>query len=133
MAIRKYTSCLFASVPVHAFYAQNALYHHMFLTVTVLSILFHCTHEPHIRLLDKMASHVIFLLVLMDGDMVLKNSKEWLLAFPAAVMLLWWAQSVFPTESQALHACLHLVSVGGLHAFLYELGSRGGAKPLSWN
>ncbi len=123
MAIRRYTSCLFATVAVHAFYAQNALYHHMFLTVTILSILYHCTHEPHIHVLDKMASHVIFLLVLMDGNMVLENSKEWLLAFPACVVLLWWSQSVFPERSQALHACLHIVSVVGLHAFLHELGS----------
>jgi hypothetical protein len=58
------TSILFATVVVHAHHAQETSYHHIFLLVTVLSILFHSTKDPVVGAIDKIAAHLAFVFVL---------------------------------------------------------------------
>lgn len=41
MKILQFTSLLFATVTIHAFYAQNIIYHNLSLLITVFSILTH--------------------------------------------------------------------------------------------
>ena len=110
------TSCLFATVPVHAFYANNHVYHHLFLFVTVTSILFHTTHDPIIKKIDTTAAHFAFLFMLWE------THKDWRLAvFPAAVACLWLLQGPLRDLQNDLHAGLHIVSVIGLHFYLWVL------------
>ena len=110
------TACLFATIPVHAFHARNAVYHHLFLLVTVLSLLFHLTHDPFLKYIDTAVAHTAFLFML-EETCNLGNPR--LALFPLVVACLWMLQTGAHRERQdALHAGLHVVSVAGVHAFL---------------
>ena len=116
------TSCLFATVVAHAFHVRSMTYHHVFLAVTVLSVLFHCTQSKMIGLVDKIVAHLAFLLVLTDTRMAIHRGKGWLLVFPTWAAIFWFAQSfVSPARRSGLHAMLHLTGVVGLHVYLHEL------------
>ena len=115
------TSQAFATVVVHAYYRRCDTYHHLFLLVTVLSVLFHTTQGRVAGLVDKSVAHLTFLYVLSDVQRAIKARHHWLLIYPFSVLCLWFAQSVFPARSERLHACLHLVAVVGLHMFLWWL------------
>ena len=39
----RFTSCLFATVVIHAYHVQHVAYHDIFLLVSVLSIAFRCS------------------------------------------------------------------------------------------
>jgi hypothetical protein len=112
------TSCLFATVPLHAFYVRNSEYHHIFLLITVLSILFHCTQHPILRRIDTAVAHLAFLFMLWETYGAVMAQQAWLIVFPLAVAALWLLQRPFPAQQNQLHAGLHCTSVVGLHAFL---------------
>jgi hypothetical protein len=112
------TSCLFATVPLHAFYTRNSTYHHLFLLVTVLSILFHTTQHPVIKHTDTFVAHAAFVFMLWETHEAVANQKAWMAVFPLAVAGLWFLQGRFPASRNQLHAGLHGVSVVGLHCFL---------------
>ena len=118
-----YTSCLFATIVMHAYHLKMTSYHHVFLAVTVLSILFHCTKSPRVGLIDKITAHCGFVLVLTDTRLAIEKGKIWLLAFPMWVMIFWFAQSFFPARSEQLHVLLHLTVVFGMHSYLHQLHS----------
>ena len=110
------TSCLFATIPIHAFYAHNAVYHHVFLLVTILSILFHSTQHTIIKQLDTTVAHAAFMFMLKETNGDLK-----LALFPLVVACLWLLQTWASRDTQdALHMWLHVVSVTGVHMFLRE-------------
>ena len=115
------TSCLFATIVVHAYYLQNTAYHHLFLAVTVLSILFHTTKYRRLGLVDKLTAHFGFLVVLTDTRLAIERRKSWVLAFPLWVTIFWFLQSLFPARRDALHVMLHLTVVAGMHVYLHEL------------
>jgi hypothetical protein len=109
------TSCLFATIPIHAFYTRMAAYHHVFLLVTVLSILFHTTKHPAIKYVDTIAAHGAFLFMLAET-----RHEPYMALFPLAVACLWFGQAYVASDTakNALHACLHAVSIVGAHAFI---------------
>ena len=116
------TSCLFATVVVHAFHVRSVAYHHVFLAVTVLSVLFHCTHSRMIGYVDKIVAHLAYLLVLTDTRMAIQEGKGWLLVFPTWAAIFWFAQSFFdPARRSGLHVMLHVTAVVGMHMYLHEL------------
>jgi hypothetical protein len=112
------TSCLFATVPLHAFHTQNTAYHHIFLLVTVLSILFHTTQHTVIKTIDTAVAHMAFLFMVWESYNAALAKQAWLLVFPAVVAALWLLQRPFPAQRNRLHAGLHCVSLIGLHSFL---------------
>jgi hypothetical protein len=118
-----FTSCLFATIVVHAYYLKQTSYHHLFLAVTVLSILFHTTKSPRVGIIDKLTAHFGFIVVLTDTRMAIDKGKTWILAFPLWVVVFWFTQSLFPARGAQLHALLHLAVVIGMHAYLHELHS----------
>ena len=115
-----HTACLFATVVLHAYTKRLAVYHHVFLALTVSSILFHTRHEPPVRIADKFLAHVAFGLVLLDTSKALEVAP-WILVFPAAAACSWFAQSFWPERSEQLHAALHVVAVCGLHVYFCVL------------
>jgi hypothetical protein len=117
------TSCLFATIVVHAYHVKNTMYHHVFLAVTVLSILFHCTKSARVGIIDKIIAHFAFLLVLTDTRLAVQRGKPWLLAFPMWVAIFWFTQSLFPARNMQLHVMVHLTGLVGMHAYLRELHS----------
>ena len=113
------TSHLFATVVVHAHYRRCDAYHHLFLAVTVLSVLFHATKDARVGRVDKGVAHAAFLYVLVrDGPQAVRTGQAWLLGFPLLVTVLWFVQPLFPERAERLHACLHLVAAAGLHMFM---------------
>jgi hypothetical protein len=118
------TSCLFSTIVVHAYRAAPRTfridcYHHIFLAITVLSVLFHCTHDPIVRVIDKVCAHAGFLFVIFtDSWRIVQQERLWLSGFPIAVLGLWWAQGAWPARADALHAVLHVVAVIGIHCFI---------------
>ena len=124
MLLLRLTSCLIATIVLHAYTVTSRTtridcYHHIFLAVTVLSILFHCTHDPVIRVIDKFLAHAAFLFVIFtDSWRIVQQEKLWLSGFPLAVLCLWSAQSAWPAKADALHAGLHVVAVMGVNCFI---------------
>ena len=120
------TSCLFATVVVHAYYLNLVVYHHLFLVVTVLSLLFHCTHLPFWRVADKCAAHLSFLYIFVnDSPAAFKLGKAWVVLFPLCVCVLWFGQSwlsdMFSISTYWIHALLHVMAATGLHLYMHEL------------
>ena len=122
------TACLFATVPMHAFYAHNAEYHHLFMLVTEMSLLFHLTHNPILKQLDTVVAHAAFVFMLKETH---AQGDPRLALFPLAVASLWLLQTGAKRETQdTLHAWLHVVSVAGLHVFLLAKASAARRHPL---
>ena len=117
----KYTSCLFASIVIHAYYARLQAYHHLFLTVTVLSILNHCTYIPAINALDRVLAHAAFIFITLETPLLLSKNSHWLLCFPACCAGLWLAESMQKSRENEIHAALHALSVAGVHAYMHIL------------
>ncbi len=114
------TSCLFATIVVHSYYRKVESYHHMFLALTVSSILFHTTHNAIIRRLDKLLAHICYIMVIMDTPEALAIA-QWLLVFPSLTLCAWVLQSFFPRKKDELHVCLHIISVIGMNVYLWIL------------
>jgi len=115
------SSCLFATIVVHAYYRRVESYHHAFLALTVCSILFHTTHDEIIRIVDKLMAHVCYIMVLMDTPKAVEHEVQWLLVFPFLAACAWFGQSFLPEHKEQLHLCLHLVAVAGMHVYLSVL------------
>lgn len=114
------TSCLFATVVVHAFHAQAWAYHHIFLAVLVLSVMAHGIGDARVMAVDKAVAHMAFMFTVSEG-MCLKEGDWWMWVFPCAVLGLWGVQSLYPHRARQFHVGLHCVSVVGLHLFMAVL------------
>jgi hypothetical protein len=108
----RFTSCLFATVVMHAYERKRAMYHHLFLAVTVLSLLFHCTRIPWIGHIDWFVAHLSFAIVTCD---MLADGTPTLLVWPLLVALCWMLG--------APQTLLHAVAVAGLHTWLWHSSS----------
>ena len=117
----QWSSCLFATIVIHTYYKACQEYHHVFLLLTVSSVLFHCLHHPVVRVVDKGLAHVAYGLVIADTPLAFNADALWLLAFPGMTVALWFAQSFWPEKREELHLGLHLVSVLGMHVYLTVL------------
>jgi hypothetical protein len=110
----KWTSCLFATVALHAFHAGDVVFHHLFLVLTVTSLLYHTGHSTAwIRRLDVGVAYGTIAVSLVRAPC------WWCELFPLAVIGLWVSQHyVPPKKADELHCKLHLVAVAGAHIFL---------------
>ena len=117
----EWSSCLFATVVMTAYYKQCAVYHHVFLLLTVSSILFHCQHHEVVRKIDKVLAHLSYILVLLDTPKALAAHAAWLLVFPFLAGCAWFGQSFWPERSEHLHLALHLIGVCGMQVYLFVL------------
>jgi hypothetical protein len=109
------TSLLYSTIVVHAFHAQQALYHHIFLAVTICSVLRYTTDSALVHRLDALVAHVAFIAVCAETH----DKEAWFAAFPACVLALWIAEHVWPPHAIALHASLHIISVVGVHCYIF--------------
>ena len=115
------SSCLFATIVVHAYYRHHVVYHHAFLGLTVSSILFHTTHYELVRRLDKLLAHVCYIIVVTDTPKALAAEQQFLLCFPFFAACAWFAQTFIPSKKDELHLCLHLIGVVGMNFYLLLL------------
>ena len=121
--ILQVTSLLFATVVIHASFLDVASYQHIFSAVTVLSLVYHSTHDKWVGIADMIMAHFSMSFVLLwETQKLVMTNNEWLLLFPSLVTLLWVAEDQCRSKrSMLLHALLHVTSVVGLHAYLYFL------------
>jgi hypothetical protein len=124
----RYTSCLFSTIVLHSYHHHQSgsfritCYHHLFLLVTVLSILYHCTQCTRIGIADFLCAHAAFTFVVMSDSLpAIDSGAAWVLLFPLLVSLLWLGEKLWPERANAMHASLHLVSVVGVHCYLAVL------------
>jgi hypothetical protein len=117
----KYTSCLFATIVLHAYYARLETYHHLFLAVTILSILNHSAYDLLVNQIDRLLAHLGYFYILLETQHVLSHGALGLLCFPACVGALWAAEMKWETRQNELHMALHCVSAVGVHAYMYVL------------
>lgn len=118
----QWSSCLFATIVIHAYHRQCTAYHHVFLLLTVTSILFHCEHHPVVRWIDKFLAHLAYILVIFETPKAVDaDGVRWLLVFPVVAACAWFGQSLFPNWGDQLHLVLHLTGVCGMHMFLIGL------------
>ena len=113
----EYTSCLFATVVMHAHQRNVFMYQYIFSVITVLSVLNYTTRNLPIRILDKTCAHLAYVFILSETSKLVLSDNEWLLIFPASVLGLW----VLEDKEDILHTALHVIAVIGLHAYLYSL------------
>jgi len=113
----RWTSCLFALVVLHAYYAQDIIYHHVYLTLTVTSLLIYTgqrsVSSQWIKLIDSCVAHAAVAIAII-------RAPAWIYEiFPMLVIGLWVSQSFVSRErANQLHFLLHLVAVIGMHFFL---------------
>ena len=124
------SSCLFATIVIHSYYRQVTSYHHMFLVLTMSSILFHTTHGETIRRIDKMLAHITYIMVVMDTPKAIATKTQWLLIFPFMVICMWFGQSLVPTQRDRMHVGLHLAAVVGMHVYLAVLYQNGSVESI---
>lgn len=125
------TSALFLTIVIHAFYVQNAVYHHLFLGVSVLSLAFHGWPDrqqrdppPLLCLADKALAHVVFIIALLD--MIAHLRHMWyLFVMPAAILVLWILEHMQNSRHLRveLHIALHLAGLCTVHLLLWYLPS----------
>ena len=111
-----YTSLLFSTIVLHAFYEQQPIYHHVFLAVTICSIVRYTTDLAIIRKIDSLVAHIAFIAVCMDWEAA--QHRPAVVLFPFGVSVLWIAEHVWPLKAIMLHALLHVVSVLGVHCYI---------------
>ena len=108
-----FSSCLFSSVVIHAYYRQIMQYVAVYLVVTVLSIVFHASGRLGVA--DKLAAHVAFCFTLADAYVAGASST---LAFLGLVACLWLLEAPFPKYATQLHFALHVATLVGMHTHM---------------
>jgi hypothetical protein len=126
-----FTSFLFSTTVMHAYYTRNLYYHHLMLAVTVLSIAFHHSaatgveqvYFKNLGLIDKITAHAVFCLLSWDITEMIYNNyyTVWLLIFPYTIAMIWFLElsPVYKHLNQPLHTILHLVSICSVHWLIY--------------
>jgi hypothetical protein len=99
------SSCLFSTIVLHAYYLRCEDYHHLFLGLTVTSLLFHTTGGEQIRIADKALAHLCFVRNLFDMKPAIARGQGWLLLFPIGVASLWFGQGLFHPRARRAIGC----------------------------
>ena len=118
------TSCLYSTISIHAYYVKHTYYHHLFLLVSIFSILFHTTNNKYIAIIDKLIAHIAFIYVIIfDTYIIYKKSYIWLLLYPIITFNLWYLQKYLTTLElkNTFHLFLHIISIIGVHNYIYLL------------
>jgi hypothetical protein len=124
MKILQFTSLLFATVTIHAFYTQNIIYHNLSLLITVLSILTHgykIEDKNCIKQIDKIVAHFTFLYVILIDTPKIIKIQPLIILFPISLIIIWILEHIYTEQFILLHTIFHLVSIITLHFHLYYL------------
>ena len=117
------SSAVFASAVVHAFYTRDAIYHHLFLAVTCLSIASHSLRPDMllarvIYTVDRVAAHIAFAVVTCDLIVYAVLLRIYaLVGIPLLVAYLWVyiRTMVEGTKRRRAHIMLHVAGCLSTH------------------
>ena len=124
MKILQFTSLLFTTVLIHAFYVENLLYYNFSLLIALLSILTHSYNiekKNFIKQIDKIVAHFIFLYILLIDTPKIIVIQPLIIIFPILLLIIWIIEHIYPQYYILLHSIFHLVSIIALHFHLYYL------------
>jgi hypothetical protein len=124
MKILQFTSLLFITVLIHAFYTQNTIYYNFGLLIAILSILTHgynLKKKNCIKLIDKIVAHIIFIYILLIDTPKIIKIQPLIILFPILLLIIWILEHIYPQYFILLHSIFHLVSITTLHFHLYYL------------
>ena len=122
MRLLFYTSSLFSTIALRAFYTRNAAYHHLFMLVTGLSLAFHAQAEPPrlLRVCDMVVAHVAFGWVFLD--LIRLDLLRTLWPFPLTIAALWALEHLSGMEPlrPPIHALLHISAIACVHYVMHK-------------
>ena len=124
MKILQFSSLLFITVLVHAYYAQNIVYYNLSLIIAILSILTHgfkIEDKNCIKQIDKIVAHFTFLYVILIDTPKIIKIQPLIILFPISLIIIWILEHIYPEQFILLHTIFHLVSIITLHFHLYYL------------
>lgn len=137
-----FTSFLFTTTVIHAFYSREVLYHHVMLSVMALSIAVHTflyVHKPlnqistyffnYIYTIDKIVAHLAFCFVFCDMLILISQRTlwySWILIFPYVILMTWFMEHrpMYKHLEKALHSILHLTAICAVHIMLWLKSSK---------
>ena len=126
MKILQFTSLLFITVLIHAFYVDNIKYYNFSLLIALLSILTHSYNVKKkncIKQIDKIVAHFIFLYILLIDTPKIIVIQPLIVLFPILLLIIWIIEHIYPQYFILLHSIFHLVSITALHFHLYYLNN----------
>ena len=126
MKILQFTSLLFITVLIHAFYVDNIKYYYFSLLIALLSILTHSYNVKKkncIKQIDKIVAHFIFFYILFIDTPKIIVIQPLIVLFPILLLIIWIIEHIYPQYFILLHSIFHLVSITGLHFHLYYLNN----------
>lgn len=125
MKILQFSSLLFFTVVIHAFYLENVIYHHLSLLITLLSILTHSydvtIYHNYIRNIDRIVAHFTYFYVVFIDTPIIIKIQPFIIFFPLSILNLWILEFIYPNKFILLHLMLHILSICSLHTYLYYL------------
>lgn len=118
----RWTSCLFSTVVLHAQYKELHDIHLLFLSVTVLSILYHSLSGSdkcfiYVAFCDRIAAHFAFFYI----TILSVTQAPHILLFSFAISATWHSRlsAKHYTTGIRWHALFHIVSVIAAHSFIH--------------
>jgi hypothetical protein len=124
MKILQFTSLLFTTVLIHAFYLKNIIYYNFSLLIAILSILTHgynIEKKNCIKLIDKIVAHFIFFYILLFDTPKIIKIQPLIIIFPILLLIIWIFEHIYPQYFILLHSLFHLICIITLHFHLYYL------------
>ena len=122
MKLLQLSSCLFSTVSLHAYYIRIDFYHHIFLLITMLSILNHEENRNYyIHLLDFIIAHYAYIQINISDSVTVISKNPIMIFSPIITMFLFYLESFYPFYANEIHFILHLYMVGNLHLYLYYI------------
>lgn len=121
------SSCLFATIVVHAYYRQVESYHHIFLMLIVSGILLRNNNNiVNIQktvgyLVVKILSYISFIMIVMETPKVVAIDAQWMLWFPFATLCVFFTHLFLPGMSNSLSLLRQQIAVLGTHMYLWML------------
>ena len=124
MKLLQFTSLLFATVTIHAFYVQNIIYHNLSLLITVFSILTHGYNlaiNNYIKKIDKLIAHFTYFYIVCHDTPIIIKIQPLIIICPILLFYIWILEYICPNKFILLHAIFHLSSITSLHFYLYYI------------
>ena len=124
MKILQFTSLLFTTVLIHAFYTKNTIYYNFYLLIALLSILTHgynLEKKNCIKQIDKIVAHFVFIYILFIDTPKIMKIQPLIILFPLLLLSIWILEHIYPQYFILLHSIFHLLCITTLHFHLYYL------------
>ena len=104
----QFTSLLFATVTIHAFYVQflketlqNIIYHNLSLLITVFSILtygYNLAINNYIKKIDKLIAHFTYFYIVCHDTSIIKKIQPLIIICPLLLFYIWILEYIYITS-----------------------------------